>query len=695
MPMRFLAISLGLCLLLALSGCAGGLVGVIAALVNSGSGGGSTDLPPVLTDVSVSAPENPERINVDFRLSNEDQGRLGARVEVVKLKKTAGGGLEPDGEATPATPLPGSAPLEGIGSDQTVHFVWDARQDLHGGAAQVQMVLTPIEDGVEGKPFRTEVFRAGNTAPRIEDVSLFSQGTQVAVSFKVVDEESDPVTLEEVQIAVEGGDHEPVAREVFAKLLKKFPSAPGPDGAAGVFVFDIKDLAGPVNTPGFRGNLSVELSVRDFPSEEKVRGEGSFIFDNNEPPFIEMLPILEEDLASAVIPIRYRVFDRDLNPADIQIEVDLGDGGAFVPAEEFPSVPFEGRTQIRTLDTSLFGSPDYPFHTYFWDAGSQMKEEKTFVVAMKALDKEEGPRTLQNAGRPLLSGLVRAGEISVGDGPTALTSGDFDGDGFRDVVAANLFSDNVTYLRGLGGIGRINETGAGVTPIALICGDFDDDHFLDVVVANYDSSNVTYLRGGPGGLSRIGEIAAGTGPTALASGDFDGDGFPDLVVANINSNDVTYLHNRFHFPHPSSYLDPDLPASIPDPRNPPRYKLEVPAGALAEPTQVCLVPGSTFDLPQGEAFGRKKYLLAVTDPVSILRETSTFAGPARLTLRLRDHDPALLAEALAHPERLRVIRKDAGVAPAPIEIVDFGKAKGVAFPVTHFGAYVVALEKDR
>ena len=48
--------------------------------------------------------------------------------------------------------------------------------------------------------------------------------------------------------------------------------------------------------------------------------------------------------------------------------------------------------------------------------------------------------------RGTAAGLVRVGEIPAGDSPIALTTGDFDGDGFTDVVVANLNSGNVTVL---------------------------------------------------------------------------------------------------------------------------------------------------------------------------------------------------------------------------------------------------------
>lgn len=127
--------------------------------------------------------------------------------------------------------------------------------------------------------------------------------------------------------------------------------------------------------------------------------------------------------------------------------------------------------------------------------------------------------------------------------------------------------------------------------------------------------------------------------------------------------------------------------------------------AFSGPTQDCIVPVTAFELPQGEAFERGKYLEVVTDPVAIHREKTELEHPLKLTLRLRDHDPALLEEIAAHPERLWIFCKEKdpktsrGVAldinPEALEVVDFERGKGVAFPIARFGSYLAAFERDR
>jgi hypothetical protein len=152
-------------------------------------------------------------------------------------------------------------------------------------------------------------------------------------------------------------------------------------------------------------------------------------------------------------------------------------------------------------------------------------------------------------------------------------------------------------------------------------------------------------------------------------------------------------------PHINEVVTERSTQSYLDPRNPARYRLE---GEFQPHTQVCIIPTALFALPHGDG----RYFLPVTDAVRLLRETTVLpdSAPATLTLRLRDHDPTLLEEAKEHPERLRVFRRDSATGlgePVPLEVgviraedFQWGKGPGAVFPITRFGSYVVALERE-
>ena len=163
-----------------------------------------------------------------------------------------------------------------------------------------------------------------------------------------------------------------------------------------------------------------------------------------------------------------------------------------------------------------------------------------------------------------LAATDEAGEeippIPVEELPEALTNGDYDGDGFVDLAVANRDSGSVSYLRGSedGLVARtrkgepIPSIRVGRCPSALTSADYDGDGFPDVVVANRGTENLTYLRGGWEGLSfaRTGSIPVGFSPVALASGDYDGDGFPDVIAVGIVAGSVDDFCGEVDFPRP-------------------------------------------------------------------------------------------------------------------------------------------------
>ena len=133
----------------------------------------------------------------------------------------------------------------------------------------------------------------------------------------------------------------------------------------------------------------------------------------------------------------------------------------------------------------------------------------------------------------------------VGVGPNSLATGDFNGDGHLDLVAANINSNTVSYLQGVGDgtfAGGVNY-GAGTFPYWVATGDFNRDGKLDLAVADVTQvGNISILLGnGNGTFQAPVNYPVGVYPVFVSSGDFNHDGKPDLAVANAGSDDISIL----------------------------------------------------------------------------------------------------------------------------------------------------------
>lgn len=130
------------------------------------------------------------------------------------------------------------------------------------------------------------------------------------------------------------------------------------------------------------------------------------------------------------------------------------------------------------------------------------------------------------------------------ESPRSLAVADFDEDQVPDLITANVGTDDVTLLRGLGDGGFVGywRTGVGQDPQAITAADIDNDGHADIVTANASSNDVTVLLGtGKGAFRSRLDLPVGEGPRSVQIADVDADGNPDVVTANAFSNDISVL----------------------------------------------------------------------------------------------------------------------------------------------------------
>ena len=144
----------------------------------------------------------------------------------------------------------------------------------------------------------------------------------------------------------------------------------------------------------------------------------------------------------------------------------------------------------------------------------------------------------------------------VDDQAFHVVAGDFDLDGYVDLVTANYATNSVSLFRGVGDHGKPTGTflppagfAAGSGPSFALQRDFNGDGRLDLAVLNSTTGSLSILLGridGSGQATFTPPVTYVLGdsrssPGTAASADFNGDGIADLVVTLYNSHRIAML----------------------------------------------------------------------------------------------------------------------------------------------------------
>jgi hypothetical protein len=128
---------------------------------------------------------------------------------------------------------------------------------------------------------------------------------------------------------------------------------------------------------------------------------------------------------------------------------------------------------------------------------------------------------------------------AVSSSPTSVATGDFNGDGFPDLVVSAGDDNTVNVLlNAADGSGTFSQLevryGTGTTPYSAVVADLNGDGKSDIVVANSGSASVSVLLGNgdaAGTFQSRSDFDSGPQPNSVVVGDFNNDGKPDLAFA--------------------------------------------------------------------------------------------------------------------------------------------------------------------
>jgi uncharacterized repeat protein (TIGR01451 family) len=203
--------------------------------------------------------------------------------------------------------------------------------------------------------------------------------------------------------------------------------------------------------------------------------------------------------------------------------VEFFDGGAMVGAATLAGAQ-------AGLTTRLLGSGAHSlWATYSGDATHAASSSGVKLQTVNALQ---------------ASGLAAPVGYATGVGPTAIATGDFNGDGKTDLVTVNSGANTVSVLLGNGdGTYRAKvDYAVGTQPASVVVADFNNDGKPDLAVVNTTSNNLSILLGnGDGTFQAAVNYATGNGPVTLAAADFNGDGKADLVAGNAADDTLSFL----------------------------------------------------------------------------------------------------------------------------------------------------------
>jgi hypothetical protein len=133
-----------------------------------------------------------------------------------------------------------------------------------------------------------------------------------------------------------------------------------------------------------------------------------------------------------------------------------------------------------------------------------------------------------------------------GANPQWIEIGDFNNDGWPDLVVPFLYGPVDVYLNTANGTGALTYAGSYLSPYhhQVTVADFNGDGFDDIAARSETENHVAILyNDGTGHFTDGGMLAVSGHTGAVRAADLDGDGFMDLVVCSASTSTLDVLWN--------------------------------------------------------------------------------------------------------------------------------------------------------
>jgi YD repeat-containing protein len=319
---------------------------------------------------------------------------------------------------------------------------------------------------------------------------------------------------------------------------------------AGVTTLNIQASA--ADNLGRTGTASIALAVIADPRTSVV---GRVVDANNQPLAGANVKVFEQFTSLSQASGAFTIAGVPTIRGPILVTGEIQSGGVILGGASAVVPPVAGgTTDVGTITLRAIDNKSYPGRTFLtgdepvaMSVSDLNGDGRLDLITANGVSSDISVLLANGNGTFLPEQRYAAGDGAF-NGPRSVASGDLNGDGRIDLVAANPGSDTVSILfgNGDGSLQSQQRLAVGGNPVFVAVADVNGDNKLDIITANRNSGDVSVLLGNGDGSFQpqlrftVGD-GAFAGPVTVSIADVNGDGHLDLISRINTSNDLSIL----------------------------------------------------------------------------------------------------------------------------------------------------------